>query len=172
MTGYASWYGGKFHGRLTASGEKYDMYAMTAAHRTLPFQTRVRVRNLDNQQFTVVRITDRGPFVRGRIIDLSLAAARQIGLVATGTARVKLEVLTSAPSRGNFFVQLGSFREAPHAQRMKQKIQRSFPQKPLKMEQYHGLTKILSGPWRNRTQADQQLSQFSQAGFSGFVLRR
>ncbi len=91
--GLASWYGKKFHGRTTASGERYDMHALTAAHRTLPFGTRVRVTNLANGRRVVVRINDRGPFIRGRIIDLSYAAARQVGMVQAGVARVRVEVL-------------------------------------------------------------------------------
>jgi rare lipoprotein A len=91
--GVASWYGKKFHGRRTASGERYDMHELTAAHRTLPFGTRVRVTNLDNGRKVVVRINDRGPFIKGRVIDLSYAAARQVGMVNAGVARVRLEVV-------------------------------------------------------------------------------
>jgi rare lipoprotein A len=92
--GKASWYGKPFHGRLTASGERYDMHAPTAAHKSLPFGTRVRVTNLDNGKHTVVRINDRGPFVKGRIIDLSYGAAKQIQMLQSGVVRVKLEVLS------------------------------------------------------------------------------
>lgn len=91
--GIASWYGPDFHGKRTADGEIYNMYAHTAASRTLPFNTLVKVINLDNGRSTVVRINDRGPFVKGRIIDLSYAAAKDLGMIATGTARVKLIVL-------------------------------------------------------------------------------
>jgi len=91
--GYASWYGPKFHGRKTASGQVYDMYAMTAAHKTLPFGSIVRVTDLKTGQNVTVTINDRGPFVEGRIIDLSYAAAQEIGLDSNGVAKVKLEVL-------------------------------------------------------------------------------
>ena len=91
--GIASWYGPGFHGSRTASGIRYDMFAMTAAHRTLPFGTRVRVTRFDNGRSVTVRITDRGPFVRGRVIDLSRAAAQKIGLIDSGFARVKIERL-------------------------------------------------------------------------------
>jgi len=94
--GIASWYGPDFHGRTTASGERYDMYAMTAAHRTLPFGTVLEVRNLDNGKSCRVRVNDRGPFVRGRVVDLSLAAARAIDMVGPGTARVELAVVSAA----------------------------------------------------------------------------
>jgi rare lipoprotein A len=96
--GFASWYGPTFHGRTTASGERYNMLSLTAAHRTLPFNTYVRVTNLGNGRSLVVRINDRGPFVRGRIIDLSYAAAKVLDIPAPGTMRVRLEVLE--PSRG------------------------------------------------------------------------
>jgi rare lipoprotein A len=94
--GIASWYGKPFHGRKTASGERYDMHELTAAHPTLPFGTRVRVKRLDNGRDVVVRITDRGPFHEGRIIDLSKRAAREIGLLEPGTARVRIEVIRTA----------------------------------------------------------------------------
>ena len=93
MEGLASWYGEDFNGRLTASGEVYDMYQMTAAHKTLPLGTVVKVTNEENGKTVEVRINDRGPYVKGRIIDLSKTAAREIGIRETGTAQVKLEVL-------------------------------------------------------------------------------
>ena len=93
LEGIASYYADEFHGRKTSSGEEYDMHALTAAHRTLPFDTRVRVTNLENRKSVVVRINDRGPFKDNRIIDLSLEAAKQIGLIAEGTAPVKIEIL-------------------------------------------------------------------------------
>jgi rare lipoprotein A len=92
-TGIASWYGVPYNGRRSANGEVYDMEKLTAAHRSLPFDTWVEVTNLANRKRVDVRITDRGPFVKGRIIDLSLAAAREIDMVAAGTVRVKLKVI-------------------------------------------------------------------------------
>ncbi len=93
LTGTASWYGGKFHGRKTANGETYNMHALTAAHKYLPFGTEVVVTNQNNGKSVVVRINDRGPFVGSRIIDLSQAAATQLGMINSGTAKVKVEVL-------------------------------------------------------------------------------
>jgi len=93
--GRASWYGPNFNGKLTSNGETYDMHSMTAAHKTLPINTYVRVTNLNNGLETVVRINDRGPFVAGRIIDLSYQAAKEIGLIKTGVAPVKLEVIST-----------------------------------------------------------------------------
>ena len=93
QVGMASWYGGKFHGRKTASGQRYDMHALTAAHKTLPFGTRVRVTNLANKRSVVLTINDRGPFVDGRIVDVSKRAARLLSFERQGKARVRLEVL-------------------------------------------------------------------------------
>ncbi|MGA9115188.1 MAG: septal ring lytic transglycosylase RlpA family protein [Bacteroidota bacterium] len=97
LAGVASYYADEFHLRPTASGEKYDMHELTAAHRTLPFQTRVKVTNLQNNLSVVVRINDRGPFKDDRVIDLSLEAAKRIALIPTGTAPVSLEVLDQPP---------------------------------------------------------------------------
>ena len=93
LQGVASWYGYPHHGRITASGRRFNMYEMTAAHRTLPLGTRLRVTNLTNGRAVTVTITDRGPFVKNRVLDLSYAAAREIGMVGPGTAPVQLEVI-------------------------------------------------------------------------------
>lgn len=99
-TGTASWYGSDFHGRATANGEIYNMHAMTAAHPTLPLPSIVRVENLKNGRSVVVRVNDRGPFVQGRIIDLSKQAADQLGFVHDGTAPVRVSLLGRAPVNG------------------------------------------------------------------------
>jgi rare lipoprotein A len=96
-TGIASWYGAPYNGRRSASGEVYDMEQLTAAHRSLPFDTWVEVTNLANKKRVDVRITDRGPFINGRIIDLSLAAAREIDMVQAGIVRVKIKVIPKPP---------------------------------------------------------------------------
>ena len=125
--GIASWYGHPYHGRPTASGEIYNMYDMTAAHRTLPFGTRVTVHDLENGQDVTVRINDRGPFVEGRIIDLSYAAAQAMRM--PGIAQVYLEILGlgggGAPP-GVFAVQVGAFRDQSNAARLKQRIESQF----------------------------------------------
>lgn len=111
-TGIASWYGAPYHNRRASNGEIYDMHAMTAAHRTLPLGSIVRVTCVENGESAVVRITDRGPFIEGRIVDLSQAAAQKIGLVRKGTAQVRLEVLkTPQPIEvgGRWAVQIGGF---------------------------------------------------------------
>ncbi len=91
--GVASWYGGMFHGRTTASGEPYDMHAMTAAHPSLPFGTKVRVTNLENGRSVVLKINDRGPFAKRRIIDVSRHAAKHLGFLGAGLARVRVQVI-------------------------------------------------------------------------------
>ena len=140
--GRASWYGPNFDGKLTSSGERYDMYEATAAHKTLPMNTIVRVTNKDNGRQTVVRINDRGPFVASRIIDLSKKAAQDIGMIKNGTANVHLEVLGFAgkgehmiPSAAelahspkekvvsSFYVQIGSFRRFEGAARTQEKYE-------------------------------------------------
>ena len=96
QVGTASWYGGKFHGRRTASGERYNMHALTAAHRNLPFGTKVRVINLENNHRVIVTINDRGPFVKGRVIDVSKRAADMLDMRRAGVARVRVDVLQNA----------------------------------------------------------------------------
>jgi rare lipoprotein A len=127
-TGLASWYGHPYHGRASASGEIYDMEQMTAAHRTLPFGTMVRVHDLDNEKSVDVRINDRGPFVDGRIIDLSHAAARAIEMIGPGTARVRLEILSApaAVGQAHFAVQVGAFRNKENADRLRRAMEAKY----------------------------------------------
>ncbi len=133
--GQASWYGTKFHGRRTSSGEPYDMYAMTAAHKSLPIPSYVEVTNLDNGRKAILRVNDRGPFIDGRIIDLSYVAAKKLGVYTTGTARVNVRAIdlrkpattrpaTSQPvatgktAGGLFYLQVGAFGERTNAELM------------------------------------------------------
>lgn len=130
--GIASWYGQEFHGRPTSSREVFNMNDMTAAHRTLPFGTHVMVTNLANDRSVVVRINDRGPFVRGRIVDLSYAAARVLGVVGPGTARVRLETLGGfrepAPdaTAGRIWLQVGAFTVQESAYALKKRLDRTY----------------------------------------------
>ena len=122
--GVASWYGVPFDGHRTSNGEIYDMRQFTAAHRTLPFGAMVRVTNLSNGMQTDVRINDRGPFVANRIIDLSQASARAIAMLGTGTATVRLEVISGPnPEQGFFGVQVGAFLVQDNAERLKSQLQ-------------------------------------------------
>lgn len=113
LRGDASWYGPNFHGKLTSNGERYDMYAMTAAHKTLPMNTVVRVTNRKNGKSTVVRINDRGPFVESRIIDLSKAAASKIDMIGSGTASVELEVLGFEPDGSTKISDVSELKKGP-----------------------------------------------------------
>jgi len=128
-TGIASWYGDPYHGRAAANGEIYDMEKMTAAHRTLPFGSWVRVTNLTNNKTVDVRITDRGPFIDGRIIDLSRAAARAIDLIGPGIAQVRLEIIpapigTSTPAL--YAIQVGAFQDRDRAERLRDSMVEQF----------------------------------------------
>lgn len=128
-TGIASWYGAPYHNRRGSNGEIYDMNAMTAAHRTLPLGSIVRVTELQNHHSVIVRITDRGPFVEGRIIDLSQAAARKLGLVQKGTAKVEVDLLKSpAPlaQGGRWAVQIGAFGQEEAARDLAQHLSRRY----------------------------------------------
>jgi rare lipoprotein A len=141
--GKASWYGEEFHGKKTSNGEVYNMYAMTAAHKILPFDTYVGVKNLENNREIQVRINDRGPFARGRIIDLSYTAAKKLGIVGPGTADVEIVALArsiqpdmsnsntkSYPAadlyEGNFTVQIGAFGEMKNAERLRKELARTY----------------------------------------------
>ncbi len=127
--GIASWYGPGFHGRSTSSGEIYDQYRPTCAHKLLPMHTMVRVTNLENGRFMTLRVNDRGPFVAGRIIDLSLAGAKELGVHGRGTARVRVEVEGEVPGLtpsgelpGPFYVQVGAFTRRENAENLFSRI--------------------------------------------------
>lgn len=137
--GVASWYGQKFHGRKTSSGEPYDMYAMTAAHKTLPLPAYVRVTSLENGRSIVVRVNDRGPFVDNRLIDLSYAAAVKLDMIGSGTAMVQVEAIDPAgaahpvkidaepPPGDAMFVQAGAFRSRQNAESLAERIKSEAP---------------------------------------------
>ncbi len=148
--GLASWYGKKFHGRKTANGETYNMYAMTAAHKTLPLGTWVSVHNLGNNRKIVVRINDRGPFVYGRIIDLSYTGAKKLGVLDPGTAKVRVTALGRATSysektktpiaftpvdywKGNFTVQVGAFQVKGNAEKYRYKLSKNYQNAHIKI---------------------------------------
>jgi len=121
--GIASWYGGKFHGRLTANGETFNTHELTAAHKQLPFNTMVKVTNLSNGKTVEVRINDRGPFVDGRIIDLSYAAAVELDMISTGTAPIRLQVEDLDALEVRFTIQVGAYRNLENATAMKRKLE-------------------------------------------------
>lgn len=169
-TGIASWYGPDFHGKKTASGETYNKYAYTAAHKTLPFGTRVKVTNLDNNATTNVIINDRGPFKSGRIIDLSYSAAKDIDMIGTGTARVRINAVgstnsstksatttsaksstTAATGTGNYYVQVGSYSVSNNATMASQKLKSMGYANSIK--QQNGKYTVRVGPYGTRARA-------------------
>ncbi len=151
-TGIASWYGEPFHGRTTASGETYDMEALTAAHRTLPFHTIVRVENLQNGRTTTLRINDRGPFVRGRTIDVSRRAARELGLIGPGTAPVRVTILEVAAEARCWEVQVGAFASRSNAEAEWERLRRSGYPSEIR-EGPDGVHRLRLGPLESREDA-------------------
>jgi rare lipoprotein A len=184
--GIASWYGKKFHGRPTASGETYNMHAVSAAHKTLPLQTMVEVTRLDTGKKIIVRINDRGPFVGDRIIDLSYAAAQKLGMAQKGTARVRVVALVrgrpgtrgSSPviaepapdfSSGRFWIQVGAFGLSENAERLRDQL--LFPREKVRLmptEQLNGktLVRVQIGPFVKMELADEALSSAIDQGFT------
>lgn len=173
--GNASWYGLPFNGRRASNGEIYDMNKLTAAHRTLPFETVVRVTNLNNGKTTTVRITDRGPFVDNRIIDLSQAAAREIESIGPGVVPVRLEVLGNVDvSAGFFTVQVGAFRERANAERLRERLSASYS--PIFIQQIeaaqNSFYRVRVGKISGEEAAQQYADQLrSKEGFTPFVVR-
>jgi rare lipoprotein A len=164
--GIASWYGEPYHGRRTASGEIFDMHQMTAAHRTLAFGTKVKVNRRDTGADVVVRINDRGPFIEGRIIDLSFAAAKKIGLDVDGVAPVKIKVVghaavpaaeptSSASEVGEdcFWVQVGAFSDRGNAARAERNLERA-GHTAVMLEGLDGLWRVRLGPFDSEQKAE------------------
>lgn len=159
--GLASWYGPPYHNRKAATGEIFDMYQLTAAHKTFPLNSIVRVTNMKTGQKVILRINDRGPFIGDRVIDLSMAAAKEIGVWRAGVAQVKVELLRSpAPleTGGRWCVQIGAFTDYDEAMRMKEKLMRKY--KTAKVIQFTGPT----GEWvRLRPANDDRSKAFEVA---------
>lgn len=173
--GNASWYGNPFHGRRASNGEVYDMYKLTAAHRTLPFETMVSVTNLNNGKTTTVRITDRGPFVDNRIIDLSQAAAREIESIGPGVVPVRIEVLGNVDVTAGFFtVQVGAFHDRGNAERLRDRLSVSYS--PIFIQQYDSSDGAFYRVRVGRISGEQAAQDFGEKlrtteGFSPMVLR-
>ncbi len=179
--GLASWYGPGFHGRKTANGEVYDMYARTAAHKLLPLGTVVRVTNLENGRSTEARINDRGPFVRGRIIDLSYALARELDVVDRGTARVRVVALggprgappPAADLAGPFAWQIGAFAVRENAHGLAERLRGSFRDVSIQVYDrgdavFH---RVRVGQYRSTREAESALPSLRKQGFSPFLVR-
>jgi len=174
--GWASWYGEPFHGRKTASGEVYDMYQLTAAHKTLPLGTTVMVTHLKNDKSVMVTINDRGPFVRGRIIDLSYAAAQGLGMVTEGVAKVRVEIIerksTSASSSGGpFTVQVGSFIDRSNALRLAETLQKAYQDVFITVLKTPENTyyRVRLGKFATRDEAYQLAVRLAHDGYTAFI---
>ena len=173
--GNASWYGVPFDGRRASNGEIYDMNRMTAAHRTLPFDTMLRVTNLSNGRSATVRITDRGPFVENRIIDLSLAAARELDMVGAGVVPVRLEVLSGPdPSVGFFTVQVGAFHDRANAERLRDRLSAAYS--PIFIQSYDSPDGVFYRVRVGRSKDEEAARQLGESlrareGFTPFVIR-
>ncbi|MEK6742140.1 MAG: septal ring lytic transglycosylase RlpA family protein [Nitrospirota bacterium] len=178
--GIASWYGKDFHGKKTSNGEVYDMHAMTAAHKTLPLGVFVRVRNRDNGQETVVRVNDRGPFVKNRIIDLSYSAAKKLGVDVKGTAPVRIEALGykssgegyQAPENydsGNFSVQIGSFKDQQNAKRLSEEMKKLHGYSEVKTAVVNGeqFYRVQAGVFTSLQAAEEAEQRFADQGYPG-----
>ena len=176
-TGIASWYGHPYHGRAAADGEIYDMEKMTAAHRTLPFNTWVRVYDLDNNKTTEVRIIDRGPFIDGRIIDLSHAAAREIEMIGPGVAKVRIEVIRPPANvtPALFAVQVGAFRSKGNAEDLRRRMaDRYGSARLLERSENPGVWRVLVGAEPTQDAAGElaaRIRQDSVEKSTGFVVR-
>ncbi|MDN3614317.1 septal ring lytic transglycosylase RlpA family protein [Vibrio gallaecicus] len=177
--GRASWYGEKFHGHLTSNGEIYDMYSMSAAHKTLPIPSYVKVTNTDNGKTTIVRVNDRGPFHEGRIIDLSYAAAYKLDVLKTGTANVKIEVITvemptdakKKAALPQYIIQIAT---SPHKERterlaidMSEKLSvGSFVQSE------SGKHRLMLGPFHDYALTQETLEQVKVAGYPSAFIKK
>jgi rare lipoprotein A len=174
--GIASWYGPGFHGKQTANGEVFDTHALTAAHKTLPFDSIVEVTNLDNGKRVRVRINDRGPFIRGRIIDLSKAGAQAIKMIGPGTARVSLRVIKqpAKPTGGkslsvkmSYIVQVGAFRDAGRARKLSDRLRPSHPD--VRVTSSGDWHRVQIGPFKDQLQAQEVAGKLNREGFEAVV---
>lgn len=181
--GDASWYGKKFHGHKTSNGETYDMYAMTAAHKSLPLPSFVKVTNLENGKQVVVRVNDRGPFHPGRIIDVSYAAAYRLGMLGKGTAHVEVEAIFDTPSRQTYtadlnrvpvregkgqFLQVGAYSTKSAAQNVASRVQ-NIVREPVLVREVNisgrRIFRVQVGPLYSTEQSDGLIRELGRAGF-------
>lgn len=183
--GVASWYGRKFNGKRTSNGETYDMYAMTAAHKTLPLPCYVRVRNLRNGRSVVVRVNDRGPFLENRLIDLSYAAASKLGIVATGTGLVEVDGIdpktpaltavadTRPAGPPRLYVQMGAFTQRDNAENLRQRLaQAHFAPLRLFVDHKDGtpLYRVRVGPLADVGDSDRIIRQAHDIGIDDAIV--
>ena len=181
QTGIASWYGPGFHGKATASGIIYNQHDLTAAHQTLPLGTRVLVTNLENGRSIEVLINDRGPFAKGRIIDLSYAAAESLGMVAPGTIPVRIEVVGSGADKVSlikdsldYTIQLGSFSVLENARQLRDLVATQFAEVAIVPLNTSSTTyyRVQLGKFPTRSSAEEQARRLTQAGYPVVILEK
>jgi rare lipoprotein A len=188
FTAVASWYGEPFHGRLTASGERYNMHGLSAAHRSLPFGTRLKVTNPESGQSSVVTVNDRGPFIRGRHLDLSYGAAKEIGLIGAGVGRVAVEVLdrdvsyrkvvreeaSSVAGSGSFAIQFGAFRDPENAARLKRALELETTGVMISRVTIDGAVyhRVRIAPFASREDALARARAFAEEGYDTAIVAR
>lgn len=180
--GVASWYGKDFHGKKTSNGETYDMHAMTAAHKTLPLGVFVKVRNKENGQETIVRVNDRGPFVKNRVIDLSYSAAKTLGVDVKGTAPVRIEALgykaggagegykePDTYDSGTYSVQIGAFKDQQNAKRLSEEMRKLHGYSEVKAAMVNGelFYRVQAGKYTSLHTAEEAEGNFSRHGYPG-----
>lgn len=191
----ASWYGEEFHGRPTASGEIYNMYKKTAAHRSLPFGTRLRVRNISNQRVTIVKVNDRGPFVKGRDLDLSYAAAKELDMMSQGVAEVDVVNLgregdnqkptpvakpvaqeKSAPQAAPVTqtvpvtIQVASFRDPANAANLKEELALNYSPVFIDKDAQQSLYRVKVGQFSTRQEAEPIAQKLTEEGYSAWIV--
>jgi len=176
QSGTASWYGKKFHGHLTSNGEIYDMYSMSAAHKNLPLPTYLKVTNIANKKFVIVRVNDRGPFHQSRILDLSYSAAYKLDMLKTGTAEVKIVAITDFSSKSkskktNFtdkrtgiFIQVFATSKLSVAQKTAKKLSLKYKQKVI-YPMYQGVYRVQIGPLKNSSTSSLLLQKLKRNGY-------
>lgn len=175
-TGRASWYGEKFHGYETSNGEPYDMYSMSGAHKTLPLPSYAKITNLENNKQVIIRINDRGPFHSDRILDVSYAAAYKLGMLATGTARIKLEVIyigsiagtssaiASINDTGNHYIQLVASKDRAKLNKIAKELERKYQVKT-RVQPVNNMFRLQLGPIGQAELADKMLNKVKQDGY-------
>lgn len=175
-SGNASWYGNKFHGHLTSNGERYNMFAMSAAHKNLPLPSYVQVTNLENNKQVIVRVNDRGPFHEGRIIDLSYAAAYKLDMLKSGTAKVKIKLLhfpkntvQSAQEKKHYFVQYLVTSEHAKAQKLDKEISKKYQEKSLYLKDKN-IYKLRLGPFKNKSSAEKIQEKIQQQYPNAYIV--
>ena len=180
-TGYATWYGKKYHGNKTSIGEVYDMYKMTAAHKTLPLPCYVKVTNLKNDKTVIVRVNDRGPFVKDRIIDLSYAAANRLEIIEKGSELVKVELIDLdkkvkvSKINKQIYIQAGLFSDEKNANNLINKIKKlgTVKNENIKKIKNEDQFQVLIGPFKNNQKAKIKKDELSENFFiNGFIVKR